>query len=243
MEALCCGDPQLIFAAYALSWLTHLAPASMAFYYTVDRRFAKYGDVVVIANGSRTPTTTVEASLARYRHRFDAVDPFAPRRYAAGSVAVVDSADLGPAHALASSPYFSEHLGGLGMRRQTTIHLRRDGQITAGLDLLRPIDDREGKDDVLAVLRAAQAMIDYAHSCAEAGSTPTFGAPAVVPDDLTRRQREIALLVARGASNGEVARALTISESTVKTHLLHIYEKLNVRSRTQLAAALSGAAS
>jgi len=50
------------------------------------------------------------------------------------------------------------------------------------------------------------------------------------------------MLVARGASNGEVARALTISESTVKTHLLHIYEKLNVRSRTQLAAVLSGAA-
>jgi DNA-binding CsgD family transcriptional regulator len=242
MEALCSGHPSLVFAGYALSWLTHLSNASIALYYTVDRRMVKYNDVVVMANGSHTPTATVEASIASYRQRFDALDPFAPRRYATGAIGVIDATDLGPAHALAGSPYFSEYLQGLGMQRQTTLHLRADGQITAGLDLLRQADDRDGKDEVLAVLRAGQAMIEYAHHCARATAAPISGVVSPGPADLTSRQREIAQLVARGASNAEVGRALTISESTVKTHLLHIYEKLNVRSRTQLVAALSGAA-
>jgi DNA-binding CsgD family transcriptional regulator len=242
VEALCNSDARLLFAGYALSWLTHLSEGSIAIYYTVDRRQAKYTDVIVVANGSATPTVTVEACLGRYRQRFDSLDPFAPRRYAGGSIGVVDSTDLGPAHALAGTAYFSQYLHALGMRRQTTLHLRHDGQIVAGLDLLGPADDRQGEDQALGVLRAGHAMIEHAHSCAQAGSPPAASVFPIEAAGLTRRQREIALLVARGASNGEVARALTISESTVKTHLLHIYEKLSVRSRTQLAAALSGAA-
>ncbi len=242
MEALCSGDPRLVFAGYALSWLTHLSEASIALYYGVDRRLAKYDEVVVVANGSGTPTPQVTASLARYRQRFDALDPFAPRRYSAGSVTVVDSADLGPAYALAAAPYFADYLHALGMRRQTTFHLRREGRIVAGLDLLRPDDDRGREKQVLRMLRSAHAMIEYAHNCAYAGTPPTARIAPIEVGNLTRRQREIALLVARGASNGEVARALSISESTVKTHLMRIYEKLNVRSRTQLAVALSGAA-
>jgi ATP/maltotriose-dependent transcriptional regulator MalT len=39
-------------------------------------------------------------------------------------------------------------------------------------------------------------------------------------------------LVARGSSNREIARDLTISEATVKTHLLKIFEKLGVADRT-----------
>ena len=44
-------------------------------------------------------------------------------------------------------------------------------------------------------------------------------------------------LVAAGLPNREIAARLFVSPATVKTHLIHVYTKLDVRSRTELAAA------
>jgi DNA-binding NarL/FixJ family response regulator len=54
--------------------------------------------------------------------------------------------------------------------------------------------------------------------------------PAV--DAPTRRELEVLAQVARGRSNAEVGRALHISEATVKTHLVRVFEKLGVSDRT-----------
>jgi DNA-binding CsgD family transcriptional regulator len=51
---------------------------------------------------------------------------------------------------------------------------------------------------------------------------------------LTPREREVALLVARGLSNKLVARELGLSTGTVKQHLHRIFQKLGVRSRSAL---------
>jgi len=52
---------------------------------------------------------------------------------------------------------------------------------------------------------------------------------------LTRREREVAQLVANGLRNRDIASSLAISEGTVKMHLHHVYAKLGLESRTQLA--------
>ena len=52
---------------------------------------------------------------------------------------------------------------------------------------------------------------------------------------LSPRQKEIALLVADGASNKEIARQLAISEKTVKNTLTRVFAKTSTLSRTQLA--------
>jgi len=51
-------------------------------------------------------------------------------------------------------------------------------------------------------------------------------------ETLSAREREILTLVARGASNKEIARTLHLSEATVKSHLLHLFAKLGVSDRT-----------
>ncbi|HEY9323920.1 MAG TPA: response regulator transcription factor [Agromyces sp.] len=50
---------------------------------------------------------------------------------------------------------------------------------------------------------------------------------------LSPRELEVLRLVADGRSNPEIARALFIGEATVKTHLLHVFEKLEVNDRTR----------
>jgi ATP/maltotriose-dependent transcriptional regulator MalT len=49
---------------------------------------------------------------------------------------------------------------------------------------------------------------------------------------LSAREIEVLMLVAKGTSNKLIARALEIGETTVKTHLLHIFAKLGVDDRT-----------
>ena len=55
---------------------------------------------------------------------------------------------------------------------------------------------------------------------------------------MSRREREIAELVAEGRTSREVADELIIGVRTVESHLARVYVKLGVRSRTELADAL-----
>jgi len=57
--------------------------------------------------------------------------------------------------------------------------------------------------------------------------------PSTALDELTSREREIFRLIADGLSNAEIGRELYISETTVKTHVTHVFQKLNVRDRVQ----------
>jgi DNA-binding CsgD family transcriptional regulator len=64
--------------------------------------------------------------------------------------------------------------------------------------------------------------------------------PAPVLDRLSQRERQVAVEVARGATNKEIARVLGITERTVKAHLTAAFEKLGVRDRMQLSLVVNG---
>jgi DNA-binding NarL/FixJ family response regulator len=61
------------------------------------------------------------------------------------------------------------------------------------------------------------------------------GRPSTAERSLTRREREVLELIARGRSNKRIAFELGISEKTVKTHVGHVLAKLGVSDRTQAA--------
>jgi DNA-binding CsgD family transcriptional regulator len=71
-----------------------------------------------------------------------------------------------------------------------------------------------------------------------AAAEPPFPAPESAPAlaSLSPREREILGLLARGLSNKELARELSVSGNTVKTHLANLYAKLGVSRRTQALA-------
>jgi DNA-binding NarL/FixJ family response regulator len=62
--------------------------------------------------------------------------------------------------------------------------------------------------------------------------------PPEIPREwpVSSREREVIALLIRGQSNRQIADALCIGEKTVETHLGHIYEKVEVRTRSQLLA-------
>ncbi len=97
-------------------------------------------------------------------------------------------------------------------------------------------------------IEAAEAELDPAHL--DAGAARSFeeiitdvchprrrgGRPVSGLDALTPAERRVAALATDGLTNREIADALVVSNATVKTHLVHVYQKLGIRSRAQLVA-------
>jgi len=97
-------------------------------------------------------------------------------------------------------------------------------------DYIRPLLEelgREGsyREEVARILALSET---YQQSIAKMNRSHSGGAAKPA---LTKRERDIALLVANGLTNKEIGAALWISENTVKTQLKRIFEKLGVNSR------------
>lgn len=101
----------------------------------------------------------------------------------------------------------------------------------------------EIRRDAAATARThlGDARFEDAHRRGTAMSVPEVIAlarnePAVPADHpLTKREREIAALVAEGLSNREIAERLVVAKRTVDSHIEHIFTKLGITTRTQLA--------
>lgn len=106
-----------------------------------------------------------------------------------------------------------------------------------------PFDDRD--DELTRVGPNVQVRGGVDTAVLEMSPHGRPGAGLAAPDaaDLTPREREVLELIAHGASNQEIARGLTIAESTVKTHVKHVLRKLGAANRAEATAiAVSAAA-
>jgi two-component system NarL family response regulator len=95
-------------------------------------------------------------------------------------------------------------------------------------------------DELLEAIRrvhAGEAMISPSMTFRLMEALRSGGGPIPMPElPLTSREQDVFHLLARGVSNREIAKALTISENTVKTHVRNILEKLELDNRLEVAA-------
>jgi DNA-binding NarL/FixJ family response regulator len=112
--------------------------------------------------------------------------------------------------------------------------------------------DSAALEEVATRFEKAGFMLHAAEAAAASGNRALFGrlvghcegarTPALAlmsAASLTRREREIAVLAARGLTNKEIASSLVISVRTVDNHLSNAYAKLGIATRAELALALS----
>jgi len=96
-----------------------------------------------------------------------------------------------------------------------------------------------GPQDADRLIHAGRTM--PAQQATELAMTVASGAAPADPErpqqmSLTRRERQVAALVASGRTNRQIGRVLGISEKTAEVHLHHVMSKLDVRSRAEVAA-------
>ena len=93
-------------------------------------------------------------------------------------------------------------------------------------------------DELLAVIHGILNRVERTHAeiARLVGSaTPRGGAAAIHDEDLTEAEERIALAVARGLSNKEIAAEFNISVRTVENHISHILDKKNFGNRVEIA--------
>ena len=95
-------------------------------------------------------------------------------------------------------------------------------------ELLAGIRAVAGGDAVIAPALTRRLLDEFAQHL---GGAPTAADPRL--DTLTDREREILIAIGRGWTNGEIAERLTLSESTVKTHVGRVLAKIGARDRIQ----------
>ena len=109
--------------------------------------------------------------------------------------------------------------------------LAAEALVTAS-NLARGTDDQR-------LLRSLGTRAAYHIGRCEGATTPALLADGAFVEPLTDREREIAFLAANGMKSREIAEQLFVSLRTVSNHLQHVYDKLGVRSRDELRAALA----
>ncbi|MDP9737479.1 DNA-binding NarL/FixJ family response regulator [Flavobacterium sp. 260] len=108
--------------------------------------------------------------------------------------------------------------------------------VAAGRSILSP----SVLDRVIAVAASAPTGTGRG-TAAVATATADGAAERALLASLTDRETEVALAVAAGASNAQIAADLFVSLATVKTHVGHVYEKFGVENRVQLALVVHAA--
>lgn len=121
-------------------------------------------------------------------------------------------------------------------RTTTVIVLTANESVEVGMTALR-LGARaivQKRFAIETLMTAIQAVADGLVWIPPAMQAALVGQDSAAAKKLTRRESEIVRYVAIGMRNAEVAARLSLSESTVKTHLTNIFQKLAIRDRVEL---------
>ncbi len=208
--------------------LTGIVPASGAVSYTVD--------------GARSVRYLTHAINARqhqdYLDGLFEIDPMHPSKIMSTDIRVLRMNDLIPFQQRSASPFYSAFVRSWGIRDIVELYLRVDDQLVAGAAVLRTEALPEFSTAEVNQLRAAQRFMEF--TAQQLLHTPQRQAFSRFCHDYALTAKEVQVLehLAQGTANKVIASALDCSLATVKTHLQHIFRKLEVNSKAEIIALL-----
>ncbi|HHX9831686.1 TPA: response regulator transcription factor [Salmonella enterica subsp. enterica] len=199
---------------HCLQSIAQLIPLSSAVFYRVNAYLNP--EAYVLHNISNS-------THQQYLEHFQPLDPLSPSRF---GQQVITVATMTPGICARHRHYYHEFMLPNHVCDMIEIFIRRGHRIIAGISLMRDIPF--SSEERLRA-QAVQPLLGLAihNSLQEDNDLASI---------LTAKEREIVGMVCEGASNKLIARQLSISLSTVKTHLRNIFAKTEVINRTELVS-------
>lgn len=177
-----------------------------------------------------------EKSDRAYRDYFKDLDLSHPSRFINRSETVVCLEDLYRGQTFHQSIYYQDFLKPMNIEHACDVFFRCDGIIIAVLTMMRDSSLPKFSEDEIQKLRSIQKFLEYSINVVYLPARISQRESISKNYGLTDRELDVLEWVIAGAENKIVAAELSISLATVKTHLIHIFTKLNVNSRAKLMA-------
>lgn len=179
-----------------------------------------------------------EAMHQSYLRKMVAFDPLHVRRIAPHAAAVTRWKEAARGAAPEHVQVFARFLRRYEVVDSLELMFREGATIVAGLNVAWTERDARPTRATLALASKLQRYIEFTLT-SRLSSTRDARLEAARAFGLTAREHEVARLVCQGHTNAAIATCLEIETSTVKTHLLRIFEKCQVDSRAGLVGRLS----
>jgi DNA-binding CsgD family transcriptional regulator len=171
-----------------------------------------------------------------YINRFAELDPLNPKLHATNSNRVLSYRKVVENNSDGST-FIEEFLEHHGLGDAVEMFFRKGGAIFAGFSLFRGGQPKFSAED-LDLLRRIHPFYEYTLQNIFLPYRELERTRLAEDYSLTPREIDIVDLIRSGASNKHIVRFLDISLGTVKAHLVHIFEKVKVKNRTELVSVL-----
>ncbi len=215
------------FQVESLALINGLFDISSSAFYLIDPNMQQKG--IVLQGISK------ESDKA-YKTIYKDLDLSHPSRFVNRSETVVCLEDLYRTQTFRQSVYYQDFLQPMNIEHACDMFFRCDGKIIAVLTMLRDSSLLKFDEGEIAKLSEIQRFLEYAINLVYLPARISQRESISNSYGLTDRELDVLEWVIGGVENKIVAKELSISLATVKTHLLHIYAKFSVNSRAKLLA-------
>lgn len=215
------------FQVESLELVNGLVSLTSSAFYLIDPNMQQKGIVLQGVD---------EKSDQAYRTHYKNFDLSHPSRFVNRSESVVCLEDLYREQTLHQSKYYKGFLQPMNIEHACDMFFRCDGIIIAVLTMMRDVTLPKFSKDEIEELKKIQKFLEYAINLIYLPDRISQRESISKNYGLTDRELDVLEWVMAGAENKIVAKELSISLATVKTHLIHIFTKLDVNSRAKLLA-------
>lgn len=219
------GEFLMRFQRDSLQFVGSLLDVTSSIFYLLDPKISSKG----VARCNLRAT-----AVQQYRTRYAELDPLNPKRFHGKSESVVTLDSQISFSMLRQSIYFIDFMKPLGHRYVVDLFFRVRGEVVAVISIVR---SEEKKDFSVSEIEILKSLHSYIECVLNGVYLPCrYNERRFFQESykLTRRETDVLEFIVMGYSNKLIANELGLGLATVKTHLINLYRKVEVSSRTEL---------